>query len=215
MNLINHSELLGLGNLPPQSSAKMDVKSAMRAKTGIVSTTNATGKAMFEQMMYLLPVEIQQAIRDGRLQLVDEILYSVKEAKELRDFYLMESGDNKDVGVTNVDKQKIAANKYTLLCGIQLLSSPNATTDFGLCNDLIINGEFELNVGSTVIVPNVSCTVFDTDGRTDILPGLWTGFDPQFITPNTEIKPRLKLSANAEKDLKVYFAMHVVSVEKN
>ena len=217
MNLINQSELLGLGNLPPQASAKMGVKSAMRAKTGIVSTSNATGKAMFEQMMYLLPADIQQAIRDGRLQLVDEILYSVKEAKRLRDFYLMESGDNKDVGVTNVDKQKIPANKYTLLHGIQLLSSPDANTDFGLCDDLILNGEFELNVGSTVIVPNVSCTVFNTNGRADILPGLWIAFDPQFVTPNTEIKPRLKLAANPAEDstLRVYFAMHCVSVEKN
>jgi len=217
MNLINQSELLGLGNLPPQASAKMGVKSAMRAKTGIVSTSNATGKAMFEQMMYLLPADIQQAIRDGRLQLVDEILYSVKEAKRLRDFYLMESGDNKDVGVTNVDKQKIPANKYTLLHGIQLLSSPDANTDFSLCDDLILNGEFELNVGSTVIVPNVSCTVFNTNGRADILPGLWVAFDSQFVTPNTEIKPRLKLAANPAEDstLRVYFAMHCVSVEKN
>jgi len=197
----------------------MGVKSAMRANTGIVSTTNATGKAMFEQMMYLLPAEIQQAIRGGQLQLVDEILYSAKEVKEMRDFYLMESGDNKDVGVTNVDKQKIAANKWTLLCGIQLLSAKTAADKFEVCNELILNGEFELNVGSTVIVPNISCTVFNTDDRTDILPGLWLGFDPQFITPNTEIKPRLKLADTPPKTgntiAKVYFAMHCVSVEKN
>jgi len=246
MNLINDSELLGLGNLPPQAPAKMAVRSAMRAKTGTVSTTNATGKAMFEQMMFLLPPDTQQAIKTGRLQLVDEILYSIKAADGMNDFYLMESGDNKEVGVTNVDKQKIAANKWTLLCGIQLLSNnidssaglasapapetkatgkANLTkaiekaTKFGVIHKLIQNGEFELNVGSTVIVPNISCTVFDTSERTDVLPGLWMGFDPQFITPNTEIKPRLKLPAKALptdfKDLVVYFGMHCVSIEKN
>jgi len=218
MNLINQSELLGLGNLSPQAPARMEMKSAMRAKTGTVSTTNATNKAMFEQMMYLLPQDIQQAIKIGQLQLVDEILYSVKDAKDFSDFYLMESGDNKDVGVTNVDKQKIQANKWTLLCGLQLLSISNkANTDFDVCHESILNGEFELNVGSTVIVPNISCTVFNTEDRSDILPGLWTGFDPQFITPNTEIKPRLKLAFQAvpANVVKVYFAMHCVSIEKN
>ena len=218
MNLINQSELLGLGNLPPQAPAKREARSAMKAKTGTISTKQATGKAMYERLMYLLPADIQQAIRDGRLQLVDEVLYSIKKMNGLRDRELMESGDNKHPGLTNVDKQKIEANKWTLLCGIQLLSGVNADsdkTDFGVCHKNILNGEFELEVGNTVIVPNVSCTVFDTKGRQDVLPGLWTEFDPQFIVPNTEIKPRLKLAAEAVANTNVYFAMHTVSVAKN
>ena len=218
MNLINDSELLGLSNLSSQAPAKLGVKLAMRAKTGIISTTNATNKAMFEQMMYLLPPNIQQAIKTGHLQLVDEILYSVKKLSGMRDVYLMESGDNKDIGLTNVDKQKIAANKWTLLCGIQLMSGKHAnpaSTEFGICDKRILNGEFELWVGSTVIVPNISCAVFDTNDRTDVLPGHWMDFDPQFIVPNTDIKPRLKLASEAEANTNVYFAMHVVTAEKS
>ncbi len=218
MNLINTSELLGLGNLPAQAPAKKEVKAAMRAKTSIISTKSVTGKAMYEKMLNLLPPDIQKAVRSGQLQLVDEILYSVKKIGGFRDKELMESGDNKEVGVTNVDKQKIEANKWTLLCGIQLLggiASNPAETKFGICDKKVLNGEFELEVGNTVIVSNVSCVVFDTHDRTDILPGFWAEFDPQFLTPNTEIKPRLKLAAEADADMNVYYAMHVVSVAKN
>ena len=222
MNLINQTELLGLGNLPSAAPAKRGVKAGMKAKTGAVSSKNATGKAMYERMLYMLPPEIQQGIRDGRLQLVDEILYSVKDVRNRRDLELMESGDNKEVGLTNVDKRKIEANKWCLLTGIQLLSGRNAdpakTTNFDVCKPQILNGEFELEVGNTVIVPNISCTVFGTKGRADALPGLWNDFDPQFIVPNTEIKPRLKLAAEmpaTEQDTNIFFAMHVVSVAKN
>ena len=218
MNLINTSELLGLGNLPPQAPAKKEVKTAMRAKTGIISTKSVTGKALYEKMLNLLPADIQKAVRAGQLQLVDEVLYSVKRISGFRDKELMESGDNKEVGGTNVDKQKIEANKWSLLVAIQLLSGISANpaeTNFGICDKKILNGEFELEVGNTVIVPNVSCTVFDTRNRTDILPGYWSEFDPQFVTPNTEIKPRLKLAAEADTDMNAYYAMHVVSVAKN
>ena len=130
----------------------------------------------------------------------------------------MESGDNKLIGMTNVDKQKIEANKWTLLVGIQLLSGVAANppeTEFDVCDKKILNGEFELEVGNTVIVPNISCAIFDTKGRTDVAKGLWNEFDAQFLVPNTEIKPRLKLSAEADTNTNVYFAMHVVSVAKN
>jgi hypothetical protein len=218
MNLINQSELMGLGNLPAGAPVKKEVKAAMRAKTGTISTKGATGKAMYERLLPLLPADIQKAVKTGQLQLVDEISYSVKPLLGMRDRELMESGDNKQIGITNVDKQKIEANKWTLLVAIQLLSGVNANpveTEFDVCDKKILNGEFELEVGNTVIVPNVSCTVFDTKGRTDVEKGLWKEFDPQFIVPNTEIKPRLKLCAEADKDTNVYFAMHTVSVAKN
>ena len=218
MNLINQSELLGLGNLPPNAPTKREVKSAMRSKTGSISTKGATGKAMYERLLHLLPPDIQTAVRNGQLQLVDEVLYSIKKIGGFRDHELMESGDNKLIGMTNVDKQKIEANKWTLLVGIQLLSGVAANppeTEFDVCDKKILNGEFELEVGNTVIVPNISCAIFDTKGRTDVAKGLWNEFDAQFLVPNTEIKPRLKLSAEADTNTNVYFAMHVVSVAKN
>jgi len=207
-----------LGNLPAAAPAKKEVKAAMRAKSGTISTKGATGKAMYEKLLHLLPPDIQKAVKAGQLQLVDEVLYSVKKIGGFRDHELMESGDNKQIGVTNVDKQKIEANKWTLLVAIQLLSGVKenpAETEFDVCDKKILNGEFELEVGNTVIVPNVSCAVFDTKGRTDVKKGLWKEFDPQFIVPNTEIKPRLKLCAEADANTNVYFAMHVVSVAKN
>jgi hypothetical protein len=164
--------------------------------------------------MHLLPSHIQEGVRTGDMQLVDEIFYSVKKVGGFRVIELMESGDNKQVGMTNVDKQKIEANKWSLLCGIQLLSGENADaakTEFAVCTHRILNGEFEMEVGNTVIVPNVSCTVFDTADRNDIPAGLWDEFDPQFIVPNTEIKPRLKMAAEATANTNVYFAMHCVS----
>jgi hypothetical protein len=95
-------------------------------------------------------------VKNGQLQLVDEVLYSVKKIGGFRDHELMESGDNKQIGMTNVDKQKIEANKWTLLVGIQLLSGVAANpaeTEFDVCDKKILNGEFELEVGNTVILP--------------------------------------------------------------
>jgi hypothetical protein len=146
MNLINQSELLGLGNLPPNAADKREVRAAMRAKSGTISSKSATGKAMYERLLHLLPPDIQKAIKGGQLQLVDEVLYSVKKIGGFRDHELMESGDNKQIGVTNVDKQKIEANKWTLLVAVQLLSGVAVNppeTEFDVCDKKILNGEFE------------------------------------------------------------------------
>lgn len=218
MNLLRETELSGLGELSAKAPKKKALKKAMKGKSTPLSNRNATGKAMYEKMMSLLPSDIQTAIRNGRLQLVDEVLYSVKKIAGYKEKELMESGDNKEVGITNVDKQKIEANKWSLLVGIQLLSGVNADpkqAKFDICARNILEGEFELEVGNTVIVPNISCTVFDSKGRTDSLPGLWSEFDPQFIVPNTEIKPKLKMAEEAPVDQHAYFAMHVVSIAKN
>ena len=237
MNLINHPEnLRGLGSLSANNPARSAVVNAARAKTGVISTREATGKAMYEQMLHYLPEDIQTAISVGQLQLVDEVFYSIKRIGTLTDVELMAAADDKIEGVTNVDRRKIEANKWSLLCGIQLLSGLPATatasadTDkekfssaaFDLCDFRILNGEFELKVGSRVIVPNISCAVFDTRGRHNTLTGLWEEFDPQFITPNTEIIPRLKLSAAYEApagsnsaNFGVFFAMHCVSAVRN
>lgn len=218
MNLLRESELSGLGELSAKTPKKKALKKAMKGKNNSLSNRNITGKAMYERMMSLLPSDIQTAIRNGRLQLVDEVLYSVKKIAGYKEKELMESGDNKEIGITNVDKQKIEANKWSLLIGIQLLSGVNADpkqAKFDICARNILEGEFELEVGNTVIVPNVSCTVFDTKGRADSLPGLWSEFDPQFIVPNTEIKPKLKMAEEATADQYAYFAMHVVSIAKN
>ena len=212
MNLINQSELLGLGALSEGAPAKKEARKALRAKAGKISTSTASGKAFFEKMMTsVVPADIQQAIRNGRLQLVDDIIYGTKDMNGYAERYLFESADNKTPGVTNLDRQKIEANRWTLLVGIQILSG----APLDIADDKVLNGEFELEVGSTVIVPNVSCAVFDTYGRTDAKPGYWDGFDPQFITPNTEIKPKLILSEQASAALPVYIALHCVSVAKN
>jgi hypothetical protein len=213
MNLITQNELLGLGAMPEGAPAKKEARKALRAKANRLSTTSASGKAFFEKLMSVLPADIQQAIRTGRLQLVDEIIYAVKDMNGYQERYLFESADNKMPGVTNLDRQKIEANKWTLLKGIQLLGANGGKQE--LAPATVLNGEFELEVGSTVIVPNVSCSVFDTYGRSDIKPGYWDGFDPQFLTPNTEIKPKLILSEQASASLPVFFALHCVSVAKN
>ena len=218
MNLITNSELLGLGELPADAPAKKEVRQAMKAKTSQLSTKSVTGKALFEKMLPKLPADIQKAIRAGQLQLVDEIYYVRRAMAGISDKEIMEAADTKTVGITNVNNRKLEANKWSLLCAIQVLSGKGANvenTEYGIADKRILNGEFELEVGSTVIVPNISATVFDTKNRADVLAGYWADFDPQFITPNTEIKPRLKLAAPAEAETNVHLALHVVSVAKN
>ena len=218
MNLISNSELLGLGNLPANAPEKKKVKRVMKSTSGPLSNKSATGKALFERMLPKLPAEIQKAVREGQLQIVDEIYYVRRSIAGLSDKELMEAADTKTVGITNVNNRKLEANKWALLCGIQLMSGKGSSvenTGYGIADKRILNGEFELEVGSTVIVPNLSATVFGTGNRTDILAGYWSEFDPQFIVPNTEIKPRLKLSAPAEADTNVHLALYVVSVAKN
>jgi hypothetical protein len=228
MNLITSNELLGLGNLPAEAPERQEVRSALRAKATRLSTTGATGKALFEKMLFRLPQGIRSEVLSGRLQLVDEVIYSRRDLQGgFQELDLMQSADNKAVGVTNLDRQKIEANKWTLVTGFQLKTvtyhastAPSiygGTDQYGLAHPAVLNGEFEMEVGATVVVPNVSCAVFDTGWRTDVPVGYWDGFDPVFITPNTEIKPKLKLAyaLGTSTPLYVFFAIYCVSLAKN
>jgi hypothetical protein len=220
MNLINRSEISGLGDLHPSDEERRDLRLAMRYRLGTVSTKNATGKAMFERMMYLLPEDTQKSLKLGHLQLVDQIYYCTKNMEGLTERKLTDSYDNESPGLTNLDRMKIPTNRWVLLYGIQMLANNEGvdkirTGKYGIIPNNVLNGEFELQVGNRFMVPNVSCSVFDTRNREDLMTGYWAAFDPLFIVPGTEIKPNLKVaySNTPTTNLNIRLLFHTVSIE--
>jgi hypothetical protein len=218
MEYINRSDLLGFSGLNEDTAERIELNTLLRRKIGDISTSRASNKAKFEQMMYRLDEPTIAALQKGDLQLVDQVYYMTRHAAGERNFLLVEPKVNSSPGITNIDRAVIPANRWVLLCGMQLLtavSSLPTTANYSHASNLVINGEFEFNQGARVVVPNVSCSVFNTKGRSDVLKGYWDEFDPQFLMPVTELKPRLKLPQFGDaQNLCVYLALHCVSVEK-
>lgn len=213
-------EVSSLGKADPKRRKFVrKIKAARKAESSrVVSTNNLTGKAEMELRSSMLPDNIQAGLKNGTLQLVDDAIYSIKDISAQKQVELMENKDDKTSGLTNVNGRKLDANKYFLVTGIQLLSGVYTTTvddaTFAVPVAGIINGEFELNVGGKIIVPQLSNSKFDTTNRTDVLRGYFKLENPKLIAPQTEIIPEIKLPAAAAVKTAVKVVLHGVSVAK-
>jgi hypothetical protein len=207
----------GIEGLAANATAARSAAKSMRYKHSMVSTNDLSAKAEFEKRIKNLPGGIQKAIIQGRLQVVDYKIYNVKAVGGLSNKELWESQDVKVYGLTNVNNRMLEANKWFLMTGIQLLSGVNANakaTSFGIADSNILNGEFELMVGSTILIPRISCKVFDTHDKNNSFIGFYK-FSPQWIAPQTEIKPQIWTAASITADTNVKIVVHGATIEKN
>lgn len=168
------------------------------------ATTNLTAKAEFEKRLGQLPPEIQRALLKGKLQIVDGDIYSIKSIAKKQTVDLLESSDDKKVGICNLNSSKLDSNKWFLVTGIELLYCADASgtdddhlqlADFK--DELppqIKNGEFSLEQDSDVLIPEISCEVFNNMGQTNVKKGLYRMENPKFLKPLKEITPEIKLS---------------------
>jgi hypothetical protein len=157
-----------------------------------------TSKGYFEMKKGELPKEIQDALENRTLQVVDSNIYATKSIEGKSTVDILTSSDDKAVGKSNINGAKLDINEYFLVTGVKL-DCGTFTADVTDCEfDEVLpakikNGEFELKVGAETLLPeNLSCEVFnnETDGGQKHVFKL---ANPKWILPQSEIRPRLTM----------------------
>lgn len=169
-------------------------------KTGL--TKSLTSKGEFELRRQQLPKEIQKALRDARMQTVDAAIYTVKSISDRSDIELMEASDDKKTGRTNLNRSQLDSGKYFLLTSIVLEyahgadEEDNDPADFAFGQfafpPQIINGTFEMTLGTKVVVPEISASVFDDSDITK-RKFLYKLDNPKWLKPSMDITPKLNM----------------------
>lgn len=175
----------------------------MQNQSRAVSTaTGSRSRAEFEKRISLLPKEIQQGLASQNLQAVDTAYYVVKTISGSKVIKMFKDDDNKVVGTSNISSGKLEKGNYFLLYGIQLLggvgdsADSSGTVNYDVIPDYVRNGEFEFKANGTVLIPNTSCEVFQTEGK-DIFKGLFVLDNPKIIRDQQSIEFNVEWSANA------------------
>ena len=175
----------------------------MQNQSRAVSTaTGSRSRAEFEKRISLLPKEIQQGLASQSLQAVDTAYYVVKTVSGSKVIKMFKDDDNKVVGTSNISSGKLEKGNYFLLYGIQLLGGVGdsgdsaGTVNYDVIPDYVRNGEFEFKANGTVLIPNTSCEVFQTEGK-DIFKGLFVLDNPKIIRDQQSIEFNVEWSANA------------------
>ena len=226
VNIVTEEAIEGalneLGAPPKKSNArKRFVAKTLKAYKALSkrppATYDLTAKAEFEKRIPQLPREIQRALGKGSLQIVDGDIYSMKSISNRQTVTLLESSDDKMVGVCNLNSAKLDSNKYFLVTAIELLycSDVSGTTDehlqTGMYNEdlppQVRNGEFQLEQDSDVLIPEISCEVFVNEGQTNIKKGLYKLENPKFLKPLKEISPELRLAGIGAENAAVKFRL--------
>ncbi len=169
-------------------------------KTGL--TESLTSKGQFELRRGQLPKDIQKALREARMQTVDIGIYAIKSIANKSDIDLMEASDDKKAGRTNLNRAQLDSNKYFLLTAIVLeyahgsSEEDNDPADFAFGQfalpPAIINGTFEMTLGTKVILPEISCGMFD-DTNTNKRKFLLKLDNPKWLKPSMDITPKLSM----------------------
>ena len=169
-------------------------------KTGL--TRNLTSKGQFELRRQQLPADVQKALKDARMQTVDSAIYTVKSIRDKSDIDLMEASDDKKAGRTNLNRAQLDSGKYFLLTDIVLEYAHGASEEDNDPSDFafgqfafppqIVNGTFEMTLGTKVIVPEVSCAVFD-DSDTTKRKFQYKLANPKWLKPSMDITPKLNM----------------------
>ena len=165
-------------------------------------TKNLTSKGQFELRRQQLPTEVQKALKDARMQTVDSAIYTVKSIKDKSDIDLMEASDDKKAGRTNLNRAQLDSGKYFLLTDIVLEYAHGASEEDSDPADFafgqfafppqLCNGTFEMTLGTKVIVPEISCAIFD-DSDTSKRKFQYKLANPKWLKPSMDITPKLNM----------------------
>jgi hypothetical protein len=188
-------------------------------KTGL--TKNLTSKGQFELRRQQLPSDVQKALKDARMQTVDAAIYTVKSINNKSDIDLMEASDDKKAGRTNLNRAQLDSGKYLLLTDIVLEYAHGASEDdsdpanfafgqFALPSE-IVNGTFEMTLGTKVIVPEMSCAVFD-DSDTTKRKFQYKLSNPKWLKPSMDITPKLNMPKAVAGDKAFHPAVKVTLI---
>lgn len=173
----------------------------------LAETKIAIARSVMEEYISKLPVEIQGALKNGSLKIVDSVIYDQKYLANDTTKELMEASDTTQAGITNINNRKLEPLNYMVVTGIRLLSKTISPASAGNPTDAeiaaaaldtaavgILNGELDILVAGKTALPRTSCRIF---GNTDSHEG--KGYyqleSPFVIAPQAEIVPTLRVNA--------------------
>jgi hypothetical protein len=184
---------------------------SVAVKTGL--TKDLTSKGQFELRRQQLPADVQKALKDARMQTVDAAIYTVKSIKDKSDIDLMEASDDKKSGRTNLNRAQLDSGKYFLLTDVVLEYAHGSSEDDNDPADFafgqfalppqILNGTFEMTLGTKVIMPEISCAVFD-DTDTTKRKFQYKLANPKWLKPSMDITPKLNMPKAINNGDKVF-----------
>ena len=173
----------------------------------LAETKIAIARSVMDEYITKLPVEIQGALKNESLKIVDSVIYDQKYLANDTTKELMEASDTTQAGITNINNRKLEPLNYMVVTGIRLLSKTISPASAGNPTDAeiaaaaldtaavgILNGELDILVAGKTALPRTSCRIF---GNTDSHEG--KGYyqleSPFVIAPQAEIVPTLRVNA--------------------
>ena len=136
---------------------------------------------------------------------------------------MLANADDKTIGLTNLNSRKLDADKYFLVTGIQLLYAVagGTTSDDIKAADyktdlpaVIKNGEFTMELGTEVLVPEISVENFNEGGSTIVPKGFYKLENPKWLKPLQEIKPEFKFAGVAALNSALKFRLIGATIAK-
>jgi len=169
-------------------------KNGASVKVREPETKFLTGKAKFERRLNLIPKGIRNDLVLGSKTTSDFSVYSIKLAEGNR-VEMFESGDNKREGLTNVNRAMLPNGAVMLVESIQILSGVGAgateedgkIVDFDKIHEIIANGNFTFKNGQKIHFEDMSSAVFNHEGGSGVVKGIYKLNTPKMILPDTEI----------------------------
>ncbi len=213
-------ELLGKIMKNPVARKKL-AKTVFKPKaTTVVASGNATSRDDFQKRFNQLPKDTRQGLLKKQKQLVDTALYIVKEVSNNKIVKMLQDDDNKVIGKSNISGGKLEKGNFFTLKGIQLLygeageGENHNHVNFGILPDFIRNGEFEFVANGSILIPSMSCEVFNTTGKSDVSPGYFELVNPKMIETQQPMDFEIEWGINAPVNSYVKAVLIGTSVAK-
>jgi len=175
-------------------------------------------KREFKSNLSILPQEVQNAIQNRQLTLVDNVLYFTKALNNETTCELVKDSDTKVSGITNVNGGKLEAGNYMLLSGIRLRTATVAANadqaalaaaSFSSLNAQVANGELEITAAGKPLLPRSSNGRFVTGN--DVKWNNYFALDcPKLIVPQAPIRANLYMLASTGGTVAARLELHGV-----
>jgi hypothetical protein len=148
-------------------------------------------RAEFEKFFKEVPDSVKSELLSGKLRLSDYTIYNIKHVAS-KTVKMFETQDDREVGLSNIDKAKLGKNFVFLVSGIYVLAGVSAdmtddkikATDFASIKAIpaIANAEFSLKANKKQIIPEGNILrKFITDNNHNVALGYWKLDNPRLI----------------------------------
>ncbi len=199
------------------------IKSSARRAT--VSVGKETAKSKFEKRFPMLPKDVQKDLLNGKLQIVDSMIYSTKIVGGVKQMDLFDNADVAQIGLQNITQRQLEKDRPFLITGIILTSGVGAAgaeqtkeaasaVNFTTLPATIANGEIKIEVGKTTILDAFPMAMFKGTHEDTGLLGYHELHNPKFIEPERDIEALMETSGIIVADTFMKIMFVGVTVEK-